>query len=92
MLNIEVNRTAEGVERYFDREAGVPAAVAQAVIGHDSEAIHQIYIGVGLEALKKAADSFPDVLPWECFLWRGPLSVLLPCLVAMTGAPSPAVE
>jgi integrase len=43
-------------------EAGVPAAVAQALIGHDSEAIHQIYIGVGLEALKKAADSFPDVL------------------------------
>jgi integrase len=43
-------------------EGGVPAAVAQALIGHDSEAIHQHYIGVGLEALKKAADSFPDVL------------------------------
>jgi integrase len=43
-------------------EAGVPAAVAQALIGHDSEAIHQLYVGVGFEALKKAADSFPDLL------------------------------
>ena len=38
------------------------AAVAQALIGHDSEAIHQIYVSVGFEALKKAADTLPDVL------------------------------
>jgi site-specific recombinase XerD len=43
-------------------EGGVPAAVAQALIGHDSEAIHQVYVSVGFEALKKAADTLPDVL------------------------------
>jgi integrase len=43
-------------------EAGVPAAVAQALIGHDSEKIHEHYIGIGFEALKKAADSLPDIL------------------------------
>jgi integrase len=42
-------------------EGGVPAAVAQALIGHDSEAIHQVYVSVSFEALKKAADALPDV-------------------------------
>jgi integrase len=40
-------------------EAGVPAAVAQALIGHDSEAIHELYVNVGKEALTKAAASLP---------------------------------
>jgi site-specific recombinase XerD len=38
-------------------ERGVPAAVAQALLGHDSEAIHQVYVSVGFEAFKKAADT-----------------------------------
>ncbi|MGA8660038.1 MAG: site-specific integrase [Chthoniobacterales bacterium] len=42
-------------------QAGVPAAVAQALIGHDSEAIHQHYVSVGREALEKAAASLPDL-------------------------------
>jgi hypothetical protein len=43
--------------------AGGPlTAVAQALIGHDSEAIHQVYVSVGFEALKKAANTLPDLL------------------------------
>ncbi|MCB1099826.1 MAG: tyrosine-type recombinase/integrase [Verrucomicrobiales bacterium] len=42
-------------------EAGVPPAVAQALIGHDSEAIHQVYVSVGDKALQDAAGSFPLV-------------------------------
>jgi site-specific recombinase XerD len=42
-------------------EGGVPAAVAQALIGHDSEASHQIYVTVGDEALLKASTVFPDI-------------------------------
>jgi len=44
-------------------EAGVPAAVAQQLIGHDSEAMHQIYVNVGKPALIEAADTMPDVCP-----------------------------
>jgi integrase len=43
-------------------EAGVPQAVAQAFVGHDSEAMHEIYVAVGGEALEKAAAAFPDLL------------------------------
>ena len=42
-------------------EAGVPGAVAQALIGHDSEAIHEHYINVGRDALQKAAAVFPMI-------------------------------
>ncbi len=42
-------------------EAGVPAAVAQALIGHDSEEIHKIYVKVGSDSLRQAADKLPDV-------------------------------
>jgi integrase len=34
-------------------EAGIPQAVAQALIGHDSAAVHEIYVSVGREALVK---------------------------------------
>jgi integrase len=43
-------------------EAGVPAAVAQALIGHDSEAMHELYVSVGREALERAAASLPDLV------------------------------
>jgi integrase len=36
-------------------DAGVPAAVAQGLIGHDSEAMHELHVSVGREALQKAA-------------------------------------
>jgi integrase len=42
-------------------EAGVPAAVAQALIGHDSEAMHELYVSVGREALQKATEALPEV-------------------------------
>jgi integrase len=42
-------------------EAGVAGAVAQALIGHDSEAIHEHYVNVGREALQKAAAVFPPI-------------------------------
>jgi integrase len=40
-------------------EAGIPAAVCQALIGHDSEAIHELYVAVGREALTRAAAALP---------------------------------
>lgn len=40
-------------------EAGIPGAVAQELIGHDSEDIHRSYVNVGREALNKAAASLP---------------------------------
>jgi integrase len=34
-------------------EAGVPASVAQAMIGHDSEAVHDTYVSVRSEAIRR---------------------------------------
>jgi hypothetical protein len=42
-------------------EAGVPSAVAQALIEHDSEAMHELYISVGREALEKATAALPEI-------------------------------
>jgi integrase len=42
-------------------EAGVPAAVARALIGHDSEAVHELYVSVGREALQKATAALPEI-------------------------------
>ncbi|WP_435894576.1 tyrosine-type recombinase/integrase [Oceaniferula spumae] len=42
-------------------EAGVPAAVAQTLIGHDSEEMHQIYISVGDKAIREAAGKMPKI-------------------------------
>jgi hypothetical protein len=41
--------------------SGIAGAVAQALIGHDSEAIHEHYVNVGREALQKAAAVFPSI-------------------------------
>jgi integrase len=46
----------------FLHEAGIPAAVAQAFVGHDSEAIHALYTHVGAESLQKAANALPELL------------------------------
>lgn len=40
-------------------EAGVPQSVAMALIGHDSADIHSIYVNVGEEALRSAAQKLP---------------------------------
>jgi integrase len=42
-------------------EAGIPAAVAQALIGHDSADVHDLYVAIGKEALQKATASLPDL-------------------------------
>lgn len=43
------------------KEAGVPQAVVQELIGHESAAMSQHYTHVGVEALRKAASSLPKV-------------------------------
>lgn len=42
-------------------EAGVPAAVVQSLIGHDSPDVHAVYVSIGREALVKAANSLPNI-------------------------------
>jgi hypothetical protein len=42
-------------------EAGIPPALVQAMVGHDSETMHQHYIGVGQEAMKAAANELPEL-------------------------------
>jgi integrase len=42
-------------------EANVPQQVVQAMIGHDSSEIHQLYVSIGKEALRNAAASLPDL-------------------------------
>jgi integrase len=46
----------------FLHEAGIPAAVAQAFVGHDSEAIHALYTHVGTDSLRRAAQALPELL------------------------------
>jgi integrase len=41
------------------KDAGIPQATVQELIGHSSEAMSQHYTHVGLESLRRAADSFP---------------------------------
>jgi integrase len=45
----------------FLHEAGIPAAVAQAFVGHDSQAIHALYTHIGTENLRRAADALPEL-------------------------------
>lgn len=42
-------------------EAGVPEAVVRELIGHDSEEVHRVYVSVGMEAMKKAANALPEL-------------------------------
>lgn len=42
-------------------EAGVPQSVAMALIGHDSADIHSIYVNVGEEAMRSAAQKLPSL-------------------------------
>jgi hypothetical protein len=42
-------------------EAGVPWVVAQALIGHDSAAIHADYISIGREAKRNAVNLLPTL-------------------------------
>jgi integrase len=42
-------------------EAGVPQQVVQAMIGHDSTEVHQLYVAIGPAALRAAAASLPEL-------------------------------
>ena len=42
-------------------EAGVPALMAQEMIGHDSEEVHRLYVNVGRDAMEKAAAALPEL-------------------------------
>jgi len=43
-------------------EAGIPAAVVQSLIGHDSADVHALYVCVGRDALVSVVKSLPSVL------------------------------
>jgi site-specific recombinase XerD len=43
------------------KDAGVPQAVVQELIGHDSKAMSALYTHVGREALEKAAAALPEL-------------------------------
>ena len=45
----------------FLHEAGVPQQVVQAMIGHDSAEVHQLYVAIGADTLRKAAASLPKL-------------------------------
>jgi integrase len=45
------------------KEAGIPAAVVMELVGHDSEQMSGVYTHVGAEAMRKAANSIPDLDP-----------------------------
>jgi integrase len=45
----------------FLKEAGIPAAVVQKFIGHESSQISDLYTSVGTESLTKAATAFPKL-------------------------------
>jgi integrase len=42
-------------------EAGVPQQVVQAMIGHDSAEVHQLYVAIGPAALRQAAALLPEL-------------------------------
>jgi len=44
------------------KEAGIPAAVVMELVGHDSKAMSDHYTHVGNESLRKASESFPDLV------------------------------
>jgi site-specific recombinase XerD len=44
------------------KNAGISPAIVQEFIGHDSPAINAHYTHIETSALKKAADSMPDIL------------------------------
>jgi hypothetical protein len=50
-----------GQPQRFCTRPGFPAAVAQALIGDDSEAMHELYVSVGRDALQKTAAALPEI-------------------------------
>jgi integrase len=57
----EIRLTTRRTATTLLHEAGVPAAVVQSLIGHDSEEVHQLYVAVGKDALASAAAKLPDL-------------------------------
>jgi len=42
-------------------EAGIPAAVVEQWVGHDSSEVHKVYVKIGSESLKKASKALPKL-------------------------------
>ena len=42
-------------------DAGIPAAVVEEWVGHDSSEVHKAYVKIGRESLKKASDALPEL-------------------------------
>lgn len=45
----------------FMHDAGVPSAVVQELIGHDSEEVHRVYVKIGRESLRGGTDKLPKL-------------------------------
>ena len=43
------------------KDAGIPQAVVQELVGHDSEQMSALYTHVGPEALERAAAALPEI-------------------------------
>ena len=43
------------------KDAGIPQAVVQELIGHDSQQMSALYTHVGHEALERATAALPDI-------------------------------
>jgi integrase len=42
-------------------DAGIPAATVQAIVGHESEDVHRLYIRMGRESQERALSVLPDL-------------------------------
>jgi integrase len=42
-------------------DAGIPAATVQAIVGHESEDVHQVYVKIGRESQERALKALPDL-------------------------------
>jgi integrase len=43
-------------------DAGIPAATVQAIVGHESEDVHRVYVKIGRESQERALNALPLIL------------------------------
>jgi len=43
-------------------DAGIPAATVQAIVGHESEDVHRVYVKIGRESQERALNALPSIL------------------------------
>lgn len=42
-------------------DAGIPSATVQAIVGHESEDVHQVYVKIGRESQERALNALPEL-------------------------------